>query len=118
MDTRSKGRESEEIACQYLKEKGYKLIERNFNAKGGELDLIMQDKEFIVFVEVKSVFEDTGYSIYETLTMLKKARLKKAINIWLLKHNKLDSIWRVDFLGIVIGKENKIEHFEFLDLSK
>ncbi len=118
MDTRSKGRESEEMALKFLESKGFNLIEKNFNAKGGELDLIMQDNDFIVFVEVKSVAPESGYSIFETLTKEKKSRLKKAINLWLLKHNKLDSIWRADFLGIIVSKEPQFEHFEFIDLNK
>jgi putative endonuclease len=51
---KKRGNEAEDKACQFLKEKGLKLIERNFATKAGEIDLIMRDKdETLVFIEVR-----------------------------------------------------------------
>ncbi len=119
MDTRSKGRKSEEIAAEFLQQNGYKFMSKNSFFKGGEIDLIMQDQEFIVFIEVKSLGSDAVITIYETLSKTKKHRLKNTINKWLLKNNKLEVPWRLDFVGIVYDNENKfsIEHFKFIDLN-
>ena len=78
----------------------------------------MKDKDFIVFIEVKSIAENSGFSIYESLTSEKKRRISKAINKWLLEHNMLDEPWRFDFVGIVLNGEEvrSFDHFQFVEL--
>lgn len=120
MDTREKGTKGEDIAREYLENKGYKFIASNFFAsRSGEIDLIMRDEDYIVFVEVKSLSNKSSYTIFESLTRTKKRRLKYSINRWLIKKKKENSIWRVDFVGIIINKKavQSIDHFEFIDLS-
>ena len=48
------GQEGEEIAARFLRKKGYKLVERNYRCKTGEVDLIVLDRKVMVFVEVKT----------------------------------------------------------------
>jgi putative endonuclease len=48
------GAEGEELACRYLEERGYELEYRNFRTRSGEIDLIMRDGEWLVFIEVKT----------------------------------------------------------------
>ena len=60
---RDKGKKGEKIVADFLREKGYKILERNYfpQVKGplvGEIDIIAKDKEEIVFVEVKSSFKE------------------------------------------------------------
>jgi len=47
------GKSKEKLACQYLEEKGFKLIEKNYYCRRGEIDLIMRDQDSLVFVEVR-----------------------------------------------------------------
>lgn len=47
------GPEAEELACQYLQDQGLRLLKRNFRTNRGEIDLIMQDKSCVVFIEVR-----------------------------------------------------------------
>ncbi|WP_297889701.1 YraN family protein, partial [Sulfurihydrogenibium sp.] len=53
MNKRSLGKEKEDIAANYLKEKGYEILERNFYTKYGEIDIIAYKDDTIVIVEVK-----------------------------------------------------------------
>lgn len=53
MNTKISGRKGEDAAAAYLKKKKYKILNRNYAAVGGEIDIIARDKSFIVFVEVK-----------------------------------------------------------------
>ncbi len=118
MNKRLAGTNAENAAIQYLQNKGYKLVGKNFYASNySEIDLIMRDKEFIVFVEVKSIKENTEYYIYETLTGAKKRKIKRGIDSWLIKNNKINSVWRFDFVGIIY-KDNVevVEHFKFVEL--
>lgn len=51
--TQTTGKEAEDLACQYLREQGLRLLERNFNSRYGEIDLVMRDRDTTVFVEVR-----------------------------------------------------------------
>ena len=55
------GKEGERIAEEYLKKKGYRLVERNYRCAAGELDLIVLDRRVVVFVEVKT---RTGHDLW------------------------------------------------------
>ena len=114
MNTRKQGKKAEEIAEEYLHNQGLISIARNFTISGGELDLIMKDGDFIVFIEVKSLRKNSEFYIFETLTNRKKRFLRNAINTWLLQNNFIDQVWRVDFIGI---RGDKIEYFKFIDLN-
>lgn len=117
--TLQKGHKAEDIASLYLEKKGFSKLESNKYYKVGELDLIFQDKDFIVFIEVKSLNIQSEFSIFETLTKSKKVRIRKSINTWIAKNNKFNTPWRFDFVGILYDGEKaiKVEHFEFVDLK-
>lgn len=53
MNTRKTGAEYEQIAAEYLQEKGYHILERNFRCRYGEIDLIAEQGETLVYVEIK-----------------------------------------------------------------
>ncbi|MEO6729249.1 MAG: YraN family protein [Candidatus Dojkabacteria bacterium] len=117
--TRAKGRISEDLALNYLQNKGYELVERNFTVKGGEIDLIMSFEDFIVFVEVKSIYALSEFSVFNAISKKKKMFLKKTIDKWLLKNSLKQSPWRLDSIAIqkYPGNSYKIDHFEFISLT-
>lgn len=53
-NTKKIGQYGEDLAAQFLRQKGYKIIERNFSVQGGEIDIIAQKSSMLVFVEVKT----------------------------------------------------------------
>ena len=53
MNTKGLGTQGEELAARFLEKCGYKILERNFKVKWGELDIIAQEQDTICFVEVK-----------------------------------------------------------------
>lgn len=118
MNKRELGYFFEKVALNYLLDKGFTSLDHNFNTRTGEIDLILKDNEFIVFVEVKSLNKSNNFSIYETLTKKKKRRIKSSIYTWLNAKDLNASIWRCDFVGIVYEDEERytIEHFEFVQL--
>jgi len=77
-----------EIACyKYLKTKGLKLVEKNFNCRHGEIDLIMLDKKTLVFVEVRFRKNNAFGGGLESITPAKQIKLRKTAELYLQHHN-------------------------------
>ncbi len=117
--TISQGRKGENIANDFLSGKGYKTLSKNYFSHGGELDIVMQQGEMIVFVEVKSIQQSSLFSIYGSLTKSKKRSLLKAANQWLLANNRHKWPYRFDFVGVIFNKTEveDIIHEQFLDMK-
>ena len=79
-----KGRRGEEEARMYLEDKGYELIEQNYVNDLGEIDLIMSDKDWLVFVEVKYKSDDRLGMPEEMLTKTKLAQVKRVAKLYLV----------------------------------
>lgn len=72
------GQDAERNACRFLENKGLRLLVKNYRCFQGEIDLIMQDREDIVFVEVRSRSNSRYGSALESITPKKMAKLIKA----------------------------------------
>ena len=72
----SRGREAEDRACRYLQEQGLTLTERNYRSPYGEIDLIMRERDSLVFVEVRYRARGDFGSAAETVDVRKQARLR------------------------------------------
>lgn len=73
----------EEMAAQYLKKHGYWIVGRNYKVRSGEIDLIVSDKEYIVFVEVKMRKNDHFGEAKEFVGVTKQNRVRSAAMQWL-----------------------------------
>lgn len=69
------GQAQENIACQYLEKQGLKVLHRNFLCKQGEIDLIMEDKNYLVFVEVRYRKNDYYGSGLDTISIFKQKKI-------------------------------------------
>ena len=102
------GRTGERLAEKFLKKLGYKIVEKNFRTKFGELDIIAKDKKCIVFVEVKTRKDDSFGVPQEAVTDFKQEHLALAAMIYIKAH-LLRSDYRFDIIAIQGGK---IEHIK------
>ena len=109
MTTRQTGLAGEERAAQFLVAKGYKIIARNYNAAGGELDLVARRGQTLVFAEVKTRAYAAFGGPAAAVTRTKQERLTRAA-LQYIKANapKFDSI-RFDVLCVL---PEAIEHIE------
>jgi len=107
------GKEGERIAEQYLKKKGYKLVERNYRCAAGEVDLIVLDRRVIVFVEVKT---RTGHGFgtpLEAVQPRKQRKMMLAAQFFLSQKKLHQRDARFDVVGISWpAREPVIEHVE------
>ncbi len=80
------GKQFEQQACRYLLKQGLKLKEKNANFRVGEIDLIMQDGEYLVFIEVRFRGEKAFGGAAASVDRRKQQKLIKAAQLYLLKH--------------------------------
>jgi putative endonuclease len=88
--TREQGEYTENLARRYLEDKGLILIEKNFNCRVGEIDLIMNDNNNIVFVEVRYRRSNNFGSGAESITASKQSKLIKTASLYLQQHDRLN----------------------------
>ncbi|WP_130806940.1 YraN family protein [Senegalia massiliensis] len=104
-----KGNIGEEKAIKYLINKNYKILEKNFTTKIGEIDIIAKDNDIVVFIEVKSRLNSKYGSPYEAVNFKKQRKIINTAKLY-SKYNKLyDTQFRFDILEYYIN-ENKINH--------
>jgi len=94
------GRQGEEIAAQYLRNKGYDIVERNFRAERGEIDIIARDRETLVFVEVKSARSRTFGNPEDRVDLRKQRQIGKVASAYLLEKDAEDSDCRFDVIAV------------------
>lgn len=98
---------AEQTACDYLKAQGLTFVDSNYRIKGGEIDLIMRDKEFLVFIEVKMRQQASHGDAIEMITPKKIKCIIRTAQHYLIEHELTDKIHgRFDVIGI---NKNKAE---------
>lgn len=106
------GIEGEETAVRFLKKKGYRIVSRNFKSPVGEMDIIAEDGDTLVFVEVKTRTDDSFGHPFEAVTHRKQEKLRK-VALSYLKHSRRDMPSRFDVLSIETkGDSYTIEHIK------
>ena len=115
MDKKLLGRFGEEQAAKYLKNKKYKIIGMNYSCRFGEIDVIAEDKLFVVFVEVKLRKNAAFAQAREFVTAAKQQRVMTAAQLW-LSQNPTEKQPRFDVIEVYApdGKagEIQINHIE------
>ena len=108
MSTKLTGNYGEDLACEYLKKQGYKILKRNYRIRGGEIDIVAKDKETLVFVEVKARWSHEYGLPAESMTKWKIKYLIKTATFYVMKVGWGDKEYRLDFISIDFAdsKEN------------
>lgn len=96
----SLGKYGEEFACEFLKKKRYKILERNYKNKYGEIDIIASIKKTIVFVEVKTRFSSKYGNPYEAVGYYKQRRITNAAKSYLCKKGLFECDARFDVIEV------------------
>jgi putative endonuclease len=106
------GRWGEEMAAEYLRERGYEIVDKNARTPYGEIDLVARRDDLTVFVEVKTRTSRRFGLPEEAITPRKQAHMLAAAEHYAAEH-EIDS-WQADVLAVegAPGKAPSIEHFE------
>jgi len=97
-----RGRRGEKEACRFLRERGYKILYRNFKARGGgEIDIVCRDGDSLVFVEVKTRGSAEFGRPMEAIGREKQLRVSKGGLAWLRLLDNPDVVFRFDVVEIL-----------------
>lgn len=116
-----KGRLGEKVARLFLEKKGYVWMESNYSMKGGEIDLVMTNDDFLIFVEVKLKTGDDFGNPEEMINKNKIANIKRVAQLFLMEKTNLTKKYekyRIDAVCIQTDKNKKVEeirHYENID---
>lgn len=115
---REVGKKGEEIAAKYLQGKGYKILERNYSTKFGEIDLIVSKNNILSFVEVKlKKGEDFG-TPEEMIGKNKRAQVERMANLYLTAKPGISEEYNsflIDAVCIVLDEDNSIRRISYYE---
>ena len=108
-DKQLTGARGEQQALAYLQARGLRLLEINFSCKSGEIDLIMQDRDCLVFVEVRQRANMAHGGAAASISVAKQRRIVRAAQFYLQRH-AIASPCRIDVVAIDGGQLNWIRN--------
>lgn len=112
--TKPFGQRGEQLAVKHLVDNGYALLTTNWRCEYGEIDIIVQKGETLVFVEVRTRHAESAEPAFESITPRKRAKLIKLAEAYLDRYELGDCFWRIDVIAIGIPRSGVpiIEHTE------
>ncbi len=113
-DKKLTGRQGEDQAAVILKKQGYKILSRNFRSPFGEIDIIAEDKDCLVFIEVKRRTGNDFGTSFEAIDSRKKMHIIRSAQIYLKANHCLNRRVRFDVVGID-GDNVKVIKYAFGD---
>ena len=109
------GLNAEEAAANHLRQLGYRIIDRNYKTRHGEIDIIANEADTLVFVEVKARNSTRFGSPAEALTPRKLRRIEYAASAYVATEIGSDNRdWRIDFVGVTRSPDRRSLDFEIV----
>ncbi|MEQ8236022.1 MAG: YraN family protein [Syntrophomonadaceae bacterium] len=110
---RALGKWGEDIAADYLRQRGYRIITRNFRTRAGEIDIVCRRGRLLVFVEVKTRNGTTYGSPEESITPAKQRQIRQLALAYLDNNRMPFEEVRFDVIGILLREgQPEINHLE------
>ena len=102
-ENKSVGDFGETSACTYLKHRGYKILERNYRNRGGEIDIIAEKGSYVVFVEVKTRNSEDFGAPSEAVNAVKQQKIANTAMAYIMQHRP-DNDFRFDVIEVMYKK--------------
>jgi len=111
MSRRGTGARGEELAARYLENRGYRVLDRNFRTRRGEIDIVAQAGDRVVFVEVKHWKVLGVEALEQSLGGRKQSRIRAASRAYLMRHPELEAC-RIGYDVVFLGAEgSRLRHY-------
>ncbi len=101
------GEQGEELACDYLKKQGYRIVKRNYRIQGAEIDIVAKEGDTLAFIEVKTRGQDAFGHPLESITPTKCRQLSKAALHYLASEVKKECAARFDVVAVWLEEGSK-----------
>jgi putative endonuclease len=105
----------EKLARDFLRKRGYRIREANYRCPRGEIDLIAERRDYLVFVEVRTKRSQEFGSPEESITPAKKERLRAVAAYYNQTHDKLPQLWRIDVVAVELDRRGKPSRMELIE---
>ena len=109
------GNIGEKLAVEFLKRKGYRILDSNIRTIFGEMDIVARHKDFIVFIEVKTRSTASLGPGYLSVTRTKQVHLIRNALAYLKRRNLVDSYWRIDVVSVKLNERYELENIELIE---
>ena len=104
LSPRQKGREAEQLAVSFLKEKGLKILQQNYSTKYAEIDIIARKKKTIIAIEVKSGIFDLEFLV-SRIDLKKRKKIERALEQYCQENDYLSFYLRFDIIIILMPQK-------------
>ena len=114
------GKRGEKLARQHMEKAGYTILAQNWRTRFGEIDLVAERQEVLVFVEVKARTSHDFGRPEEAVTHRKRQKLIRTAQAYLQSAGVDQAHWRIDVIAVDIdnkGNADRIEHYEDIVLD-
>ena len=109
--TKEKGRAGEQLAARFLEKQGFRILDRNYRNRLGEIDIVAEDRGVLVFVEVRTLKAYAGHSPEETIQLRKQQHISRTALAY-VQHKRLeDRPARFDVVSVTLeGIRSALRH--------
>ncbi len=114
MKPRDTGILAEKIASSFLRSKGYKIIQTNYKAYIGEIDIVAINDDELVFIEVRGKTGQRFSSPQESIDKNKKYKLAALAQVYLQQNHNLPENYRIDIVGITFNDSGSVDNIEHI----
>lgn len=104
----------EKVSIDFLRNEGYKILEKNFNCSSGEIDIIVFKNNILSFIEVKSRFTNSFGNPKESVTCYKQRRIINSAKYYLHRKKLYDYYIRFDVIEVIFNFDCSKYEIEFL----
>ena len=115
MQRKNTGALGEKFASDFLKKKGYRIIETNYRCRYGEIDIIAKHKKYLAFIEVRTKTSLQFGTPEESITSTKRDHMRKTAFHYRQQHTGLPEQWRIDFVAVELDKDGKLTRIELFE---
>ena len=111
------GWQAERFAARRLSGLGYRVLARNVSTPVGEIDLIAEHRDFLVFIEVRSRREDSPVRPRETITVRKQRHIVRCAESYMRAKNLLNRSYRFDVVEVVFDDNQRVKDFGVIEAA-
>ncbi len=108
------GRWGEDLAARQLASEGYRILGRNYRCQAGEVDLVAQDGDCLVFVEVRTRRGDQWGTPEESVTRRKQVRLIAVAEHYMAEQELSDMDWRIDVVAVEVSADGRVRRVDIV----